>query len=74
MEISRHGYRSAGYIFPLTVDPEENFTVPYNLTMTGAQMHYDMGKDFVRANYMLKESFLSETYDPSEVYALTSDT
>ena len=40
--------------------------------MNGAEAHYNMGKDFVRAEYMTKLGFLSETWNPSEIYVQTS--
>lgn len=43
VEVSRHGARASGKIYPLTVEGAENFVTPYALTQTGANMHYDMG-------------------------------
>ena len=36
VEVSRHGERQPGYIYDLALNPEENFTTPFNLTETGA--------------------------------------
>ena len=43
VEVCRHGERAPKKIFPLAENPEENFEVPYNLTMTGAEHHYALG-------------------------------
>ena len=52
VEVSRHGARASGKIYPFTVDGEDNFVTPYALTQTGANMHYEMGSKYVRAKYI----------------------
>ena len=44
VEVARHGERAPHHIYPFAADPDENFTVPYNLTATGAESHYENGK------------------------------
>ena len=39
VEIARHCEREPGHIFDLAKNPEDNFTVPYNCTMTGVKHH-----------------------------------
>ena len=36
VEVTRHGERASKNIYPFAANPDENFTVPYNLTATGA--------------------------------------
>ena len=52
VEVSRHGARASGKIYPFTVDGDDNFVTPYALTQTGANMHYEMGSKYVRAKYI----------------------
>ena len=37
VEVCRHGERASKQIFPLAENPDDNFDIPYNLTMTGAE-------------------------------------
>ncbi len=49
VELCRHGARTSGHIYPLTVNsPHDNFKFPQVLTQTGAQMHYDLGYKYLR--------------------------
>ena len=66
VEVARHGERASKYIYDFTVDPEDNFTVPYNLTMTGAQSHYVNGVGL--RSFFDKNQLLSQDYDQEEVY------
>ena len=43
VEVCRHGERAPKEIFPIAENPEDNFEIPYNLTMTGAEHHYALG-------------------------------
>ena len=70
VEVARHGERAPHYIYDLALDPEENFTVPMNLTATGAQSHYASGKglrDFFDSQNG-GAGFLSKDYDEKEIY------
>ena len=70
VELTRHGEREPHYIYPFAADPEENFTIPYKLTETGAHSQYENGmflrKFFDRQNGGL--GFLSVDYDGVEAY------
>ena len=68
VEVTRHGQRAPEKIFDLTVDPDENFKVPHNLTHTGAENHHKTGKTLRQVLEALDPGFLSQTYDPEEVY------
>ena len=74
VEVARHGERAPHYIYPFAAHPEENFTVPYNLTETGAQSHYANGHGL--RHFFDKQNegygFLSEKYDEKEIYIQTS--
>jgi hypothetical protein len=72
VEISRHGARAPKKIYNFTADPADNFVTPYNLTETGAQMHYSMGQ-WVRSTYVDFYKFLSPNYDPKETYIQSTD-
>ncbi len=43
VEVCRHGAREPEVIYPFTLKPEDNFQVPFDLTRTGAEMHYALG-------------------------------
>jgi len=73
IEVSRHGARTSENIYPLTVDPADNFQVAYDLTQAGVDMHNDLGKNYVRQRYLIDKQFLSSEYDPNEVYVQTTD-
>ncbi len=64
LEVGRHGARAPTFIYDLAVDPSQNFQVPLELSQLGAEMHYSLGKDYVR------EKFFSEERPPSmsEIY------
>lgn len=70
VEVARHGERASKIIYDFTVNPEDNFQVPYNLTQTGAESHYVNG---VGLRYFFDQNqLLSEQYDPEEVYVQTT--
>ncbi len=73
VEVSRHGARASGKIYPLTAEGAENFVTPYALTQTGANMHYEMGQKYVRAKYIDQKKFLSRNYNANEVYVQSTD-
>ena len=58
----------------MALNPEENFTIAYNLTETGAQSHYASGKGI--REFFDKQNggagFLSKDYDEKEIYIQTS--
>ena len=71
VEVARHGERAPGKIFDFAANPEENFTIPYNLTFTGADSHYVNGLG-LRQFFDSHDQFLSQWYDPEEVYVQTT--
>jgi len=71
VEVCRHGARASKYIYPLTKYPEDNFTVPYDLTTRGAEMHHAMG-GYLRQKYIVEQPFLSGKYSADEVYVQTT--
>ena len=74
VEVSRHGERAPHFIYDFVLRPEENFTVPYNLTETGASSHYANGQGL--RNFFDRQNggagFLSQEYDEKEIYVQTS--
>lgn len=67
VELSRHGERSPEPYYDLVDGP--NFEVGYKqLTETGAQSHYRLGRQVAR----FADLELSESYDPSEIYVYSS--
>ena len=71
VEVARHGERAPHYIYPFAEDPDQNFSVPYNLTATGAESHYANGKglrNFFERHNDGGEGFLSAEYNETEVY------
>jgi len=72
VELSRHGERQPGVIFPLAKVPADNFSKPHVLTRTGAHSHYSNGKS-LRAFFDSNDNFLSSTYSADEVYVQTTD-
>lgn len=73
VEVSRHGARASGKIYPFTVDENDNFKDVYALTQTGADMHYNMGMKYVKKKYVEEQKFLGQTYNPREVYVQSTD-
>lgn len=67
VEISRHCEREPHYIFDLAANPEDNFTVPMNCTDVGVKHHHKNGA-VLRKLYNQSTGFISETYNPEEVY------
>lgn len=72
VEVTRHGQRAPEKIFDLTVDPDDNFKVPHNLTRAGAENHHATGQTLRSVLDSLDPDFLSEEYDPEEVYVQTT--
>lgn len=68
VEVSRHGARASETFYPFTEDPASNFQVPYDLTLTGAKMHYKLGNEYVRQKYIVEKGFLSPEYNPNDIY------
>ena len=68
VEVVRHGQRAPEKIFPFAKNPDENFKIPHNLTMTGAVNHHESGKTLRKVLTNLHPGFLSEKYDKNEVY------
>ncbi len=67
VEISRHCERAPHHIYDLAANPEDNFTVPYNCTDVGVKHHHKNGA-VLRKLYNQSTGFISETYNPEEVY------
>ena len=68
VQVCRHCERESKYEFGLALNPDEDFTVPQNCTMTGVEHEHSNGE------YMRKflGDFISETYSATEVYTQTS--
>ena len=67
IEISRHGARAPGKIFPFAKNPEHNYHRPSQLTYLGKKQHYDLGM-YLRKKYIEDLKFLTPNYDEREVY------
>ncbi len=70
--MTRHGQRAPEKIFDLTLDPDENFKKPHELTRVGALNHYETGRTIRDVLEELHPGFLSPYYDPEEVYVQTT--
>lgn len=70
LEVTRHGQRapSDSQIFDLAANPDENFQVPLNLTMTGAENHHANGATIRKMIDERSPGFLSKDYLDSEIY------
>ena len=73
LEVTRHGQRAPGEIYDLAANPEENFSVPMNLTMTGAESHHATGSTLRKMINEKDPGFLSEQYSSDEMYVQTTD-
>lgn len=63
VELCRHGARTSSYIYPLTVNsPWDNFKQLDELTLIGAQQHYNLGR------YLSKHYLGGTTYNPNDFY------
>jgi hypothetical protein len=71
-EISRHGARASSQIMNYTVDPEDNFKVPMELTNMGMRQHYLIGTH-VRKHYIENHKLISGRYNYSEISFFSSD-
>ena len=70
LEITRHGSRAPQNLEKCFGDkwPEG----PSQLTPSGERQHYLLGQ-YMRNRYIVKNKFLSETYDPKEIFVYSSD-
>ena len=72
LEVTRHGQRAPDKIFDLAANPEDNFKKPMNLTHTGAKNHYSTGRTIRQMLDRIDPHFLSDSYDPSQIYVQSS--
>ena len=68
LEVTRHGQRAPEKIYNLAAHPEDNFSVPHNLTHTGAFNHHATGGTIREMLDELDPNFLSQAYEPDEIY------
>lgn len=71
-EVSRHGARASSTIYNYTVNPEDNFKAPMELTEMGMRQHYLIGTQ-VRKTYIEKHKLIPSTYNISEVSFFSTD-
>ena len=72
VEVTRHGQRAPEKIFDYALNPEDNFTVPHNLTQVGAENHHATGQTLRNTLESLHPGFLNREYDSEEVYVQTT--